>query len=51
MTLQELTKDGFRTVGDFELAKRKDAWAHPVLCKGRLFLRYHDTLYCFDVRS
>lgn len=51
MTLQELTKDGFRSVGSFELAKRKDAWAHPVLCKGRLFLRYHDTLYCYDVRS
>ncbi len=50
MTLQELTRDGFRTVGSFELAKRKDAWAHPVLCKGRLFLRYHDTLYCYDVR-
>ena len=51
MTLQELTKDGFRTVGSFELANRKDAWAHPVLCKGRLFLRYHDTLFCYDVRS
>ncbi len=29
----------------------RDAWAHPVLCDGRLYIRYHDTLWCFDVRS
>lgn len=51
MTLQALAEEGFRTVGSFELANKKDAWAHPVLCKGRLFLRYHDTLYCYDVGS
>ena len=30
--------------------RAKNVWAHPVLCQGRLFLRYHDTLYCYDVR-
>lgn len=50
MTLQELTNAGFRTAGTFRLAEGKDVWAHPVLCQGRLFLRYHDTLYCYDVR-
>jgi len=50
MTLQELTDKGFRTTGGFQLAEGKDVWAHPVVCKGRLFLRYHDTLYCYDVR-
>lgn len=52
MTLQELTEDGFRTVGTFRLAEGEgqDAWAHPVVCQGRLFLRYHDVLYCYDVR-
>lgn len=50
MTLQELTDAGFRTAGTFRLAEGKDVWAHPVLCQGRLFLRYHDTLYCYDVR-
>ena len=52
MTLQELTADGFRTAGSFRLAPEKgqDAWAHPVVCQGRLFLRYHDVLYCYDVR-
>jgi outer membrane protein assembly factor BamB len=51
MTLQELTNTGFRTAGSFQLAEGKDVWAHPVLCQGRLFLRYHDTLYCYDVRK
>ena len=54
MTLQELTDAGFRTAGTFRLTtegKGQDAWAHPVLCHGRLVLRYHDTLYCYDVRQ
>jgi outer membrane protein assembly factor BamB len=52
MTLQELTDAGLQPAGAFQLAETKgqDAWAHPVLCQGRLFLRYHDTLYCYDVR-
>lgn len=27
-----------------------DAWTHPVLLDGRLYLRYHDSLWCYDVR-
>jgi outer membrane protein assembly factor BamB len=50
MTLQELTADGFKTAGSFQLADEKDVWAHPVICRGRLFLRCHDTLYCYDIR-
>jgi outer membrane protein assembly factor BamB len=50
MLLQELTEAGFRTAGTFRLAEGRDVWAHPVLCQGRLFLRYGDTLYCYDVR-
>jgi hypothetical protein len=50
MTLQELTKDGFKTTGSFQLADQRDVWAHPVVCQGLLLLRYHDTLYCYDVR-
>jgi outer membrane protein assembly factor BamB len=34
------------------LAERaRDAWAHPVLNEGRLYLRYHDTLWCYDVKQ
>jgi outer membrane protein assembly factor BamB len=44
---------GFEVAGRFQLvdAPAGDAWAHPVLCQGRLYLRYHDTLWCYDVRE
>jgi outer membrane protein assembly factor BamB len=52
MTLQDVTDTGFKPTGSFRLVEEKvqDAWAHPVLCDGRLYLRYHDTLFCYDVR-
>jgi outer membrane protein assembly factor BamB len=46
--------DTFETLGKFTLVEKvrqKDAWAHPVLFKGRLYLRYHDTLFCYDVKK
>jgi outer membrane protein assembly factor BamB len=45
--------NGLETAGRFRLfSKRtKDAWAHPVLLDGRLYLRYHDTLWCYDVKK
>jgi outer membrane protein assembly factor BamB len=40
-----------RPAGKFQLVQKRvqDAWAHPVLLDGRLYVRYHDTLYCYDV--
>jgi outer membrane protein assembly factor BamB len=32
-------------------ARARDAWAHPVLHDGCLYLRYHDTLWCYDVKD
>lgn len=45
--------DRLEIVGRFSLTgkRRLDAWAHPVLFDGRLYLRYHDTLSCYDVRQ
>ena len=39
--------------GKFQLIDERatDAWAHPVLLHGRLYLRYHDSLYCYDVHG
>lgn len=50
MNLRKMNNGKFETVGSFQLAEGKDAWAHPVVCRGLLLLRYHDTLYCYDVR-
>jgi len=45
--------DGLELVGRFRLVadRVRDAWAHPVLDDGRLYLRYHDTLWCYDVNG
>jgi outer membrane protein assembly factor BamB len=45
--------DGLHVVGRFALVDKKvhDAWTHPVLLDGRLYLRYHDTLFCYDVKQ
>lgn len=46
-----LTPD-LKIAGQFPFVPRKvkDAWAHPVLLAGRLYLRHHDVLECRDVR-
>lgn len=53
MLLLEPAKDHFAVRGKFRLVEtdKRDAWAHPVVLDGRLYLRYHDTLWCYDVRS
>jgi hypothetical protein len=33
------------------VTKKHDVWAHPVILDGRLYLRYHDTLWCYDVKG
>ena len=51
--LLKTTGDRFETLGSFAVVpgKKKDAWTHPVLLGGRLYLRYHDTLFCYDVKG
>jgi outer membrane protein assembly factor BamB len=51
MTLQQRTAEGFKTVGNFQVADERDVWAHPVISGGKLYLRVHDTLFCYDIRS
>lgn len=58
MSLLEPTPDGPRLVGKFcpptppgVRTPQRDAWAHPALHDGRLYLRNHSLLTCYDVRS
>jgi len=53
MALVKPTPTAFEFTGRFTLPgeSKKDAWAQPVICDGRLYLRYHETLYCYDVRA
>ncbi len=40
---------GMKLVGTVSVKGKGPSWAHPVVTGGRLYLRYDDTLYCFDV--
>jgi len=52
MRLLEAGESEFKTHGEFRLAQaRSDAWAHPVVYNGRLYLRYHEQLNCYDVQA
>ncbi|MGV3531890.1 MAG: PQQ-binding-like beta-propeller repeat protein [Chthoniobacteraceae bacterium] len=53
MHLLEAGDASFVSHGKFRFvdAGRRDAWAHPVILDGRLYLRYHDKLACYDIRK
>jgi outer membrane protein assembly factor BamB len=52
MRLLEAGATQFHEHGKFRLAEAKrDAWAHPVIHEGRLYLRYHETLTSYAVRA
>jgi outer membrane protein assembly factor BamB len=42
----------FGVRGNFRVVQtsptRNDAWGHPILHNGRLYVRYHDRLWCYD---
>lgn len=51
MGLVRATPEGFEQTGQLQVEGRGPSWAYPVVVGGRLYLRYSDNLYCFDVRD
>jgi outer membrane protein assembly factor BamB len=53
MALCTLTPKGYEEKGRFEPKNRSDkpAWAYPVVCGGRLYLRDMDSLAVYDVKK
>lgn len=53
IALVKPTTERFEIKGRFkiETGRYKDAWAHPVLLDGKLYIRHHETLYCYDVKK
>jgi len=47
------SRDRLEIVGRFRLIEEnvRDAWAHPVICHGQLYLRYHEHLWCYNVKQ
>ena len=51
VALAAATPDGLKVTGSFRVKGSGPSWAHPVVTGGRLYLRYGDNLYCFDVTA
>jgi outer membrane protein assembly factor BamB len=49
--LATCSPEGMEITGRVTVKGRGPSWAHPVVIGGRLYLRYDDNLYCFDVRA
>jgi outer membrane protein assembly factor BamB len=52
VVLIEATPEAYRLKGTFTpLTADGPAWAHPVIHRGKLYLRHNDILACYDVRK
>ena len=53
MGLVKATPEGHDLLSQFPIPEggKGPAWAHPVVCGGRLYLRHGDFLYCYDIRG
>ncbi len=49
--LATCSPEGAEIRGTFRVDGEGPSWAHPVVTGGRLYLRYSDNLYCYDVRK
>ncbi len=49
------TPDGYKLKGKFTPPPAPgaggNAWAHPVICDGKLYLRYGNAIFCYDVKA
>ena len=45
------TPDGMEVKGEFQVEGSNSSWAHPVVIGGRLYLRYDNNLYCYNVSA
>ena len=53
MVLIEATPERWREKGRFDQPERsdKEAWPHPVIADGKLYVRDQDKLFCYDVKA
>jgi outer membrane protein assembly factor BamB len=51
VALAKATTKGLELTGDFNVAGKGPSRAPPVITGGRMYIRYDDNLYCFDVKA
>ena len=50
-SLATCSPKGLEIKGTVTVPGMSQSWAHPVVAGGRLYLRYNDNLFCFDVKK
>jgi hypothetical protein len=52
VNLVKPSKESFNVISSFQLPERSKGyyWAHPVVCDGRLYLRYDDNLFVYRIK-
>ena len=58
LTVVNASPDGWKEQGRLELPERSKIrtmdnklWTHPVVANGKLYLRHHDLLFCFNLKD
>lgn len=46
-----VSPEKFALAGEFSVQGKGPSWAHPVIADGRLYLRYDDNLYVYDLKA
>ncbi len=49
--LVEANPKEYKLLSHFKLSPKHEAWAHPVVADGKLFIRLEETVYCYDVKN
>jgi hypothetical protein len=53
VTLLEATPQAYKEISTFSPPdpSGKSTWSHPVVANGRLYVRDHDVLLCYDIAA
>ncbi len=49
--LVEADSKEYKLISHFKLSPKHEAWAHPVVTDGKLFIRLEETVYCYDLKG
>ncbi len=53
VALAKATPDDYEVISSFKIPHEGDrpGWSHPIIADGKLYVRYEDTIRCYDIKS
>ena len=53
VVLAKATPDDYEVISSFKIPHAGDrpGWSHPIIADGKLYVRYEDTIRCYDIKS